>query len=64
MSPYYFNSSYEYPAYVLALTEEGELTHWTVRGSGGVRSVINLKADTKFQGSGTVSDPYTVVGAS
>ena len=27
----------------------------------GVRPVINLKADTKFQGSGTTSDPYTVV---
>ena len=25
------------------------------------RPVINLKADTKFQGSGTTLDPYTVV---
>ena len=32
--------------------------------SAGVRPVINLKADTLFTGSGTPSDPYTVVGAS
>ena len=32
-----------------------------VDNKSGVRPVINLKANTKFQGSGTESDPYEVV---
>ena len=32
-----------------------------VSTSAGVRPVINLKANTLFSGSGTTSDPYTVV---
>jgi len=32
-----------------------------INNSLGLRPVINLKDDTKFTGTGTLSDPYTVV---
>ena len=43
----------------------GQLGHgptWAgISAKYGVRPVINLKADTRFTGSGTTKDPYTVV---
>ena len=55
------------PAQVFYVASEGFINIGngnSVDSLRGVRPVINLKADTKFQGSGTTSDPYTVVGAS
>ena len=59
MSPYYFRSTGR--AYVFSVILSGDLSDGPVHGTSGVRPVINLKANTKFQGSGTASDPYTVV---
>ena len=39
----------------------GSNVSWT---DPGVRPVINLRADVQLTGSGTVSDPFVVVGAS
>ena len=39
----------------------GSSANWS---AVGVRPVINIKADTQITGSGTSTDPYTVVGAS
>ena len=38
--------------------------YWFVTDTFGLRPVINLKADVQITGSGTVSDPFKVVGAS
>ena len=58
MSPYNFNGSY---ALVFNVYSDGNLGWGGVSGTWGVRSVINLLADTKFEGSGTSSDPFTIV---
>ena len=58
MSPYNFDGSY---AVVFAVISDGSLGNGFVNIAWGVRPVINLKANTKFQGSGTTSDPYVVV---
>ena len=60
MSPYNFNATNSY-ASVFYVNSNGSLSSNGVRNSRGVRPVINLKADTKFEGSGTSSDPFTVV---
>ena len=57
MSPYRFDGS---NAVVFRVNSSGNLNDYYVRSSNGVRPVINLKANTKFQGSGTESDPYVV----
>ena len=57
MSPSYYYGS----AIVFAVNSSGYLSNGWVYSASGVRPVINLKADTKFEGSGTSSDPFTVV---
>ena len=60
MSPCGFSSSGS--ASVFYVRSTGNLSSNGVNWTGpGVRPVINLKANTKFQGSGTTSDPYVVV---
>ena len=63
MSPFWFFSSSS-RAYVFNVSSSGYFTYssvfWT---SGGVRPVVNLRADIQLSGSGTASDPYLVVGA-
>ena len=59
MSPHEYNNS---SAQVFFINSDGSLNEIMVAYAAGVRPVINLKADTKFEGSGTSSDPYTVVG--
>ena len=56
MSPYHSSGR----AGVFYVYSTGYLGSSVVFGSFGVRPVINLKADTKFQGSGTSTDPFTV----
>ena len=67
MSPHYYSHTYANGsngnAYILYVAGNGQLP-----GNGsdasiisGMRPVVNLKADTLFTGSGTSSDPYTVV---
>ena len=58
MSPSRFDGSYAYGFYV---TSNGRLGNNRVSFTSGVRPVINLKSDTQFTGSGTSSDPFTVV---
>ena len=43
------------------LSSTGGITASIVKNYYGVRPVINLKSDTKFEGSGTSTDPFTVV---
>ena len=57
MTPYHFQFS---SAYVFRITLTGAIDMLNVANSMGVRPVINLRAETKFTGSGTISDPYTV----
>ena len=60
MSPYSVNAGGY--AYVFNVRPLGGLDgNGGVTIARGVRPVINLKANTKFQGSGTTSDPYVVV---
>ncbi len=59
ISPSYFNAADSH-AYVFRVGSVGYL-YGVVDGTRGVRPVINLKANTKFQGSGTTTDPYVVV---
>ena len=63
MTPSYFNSSFNM-SYVFWVDYDGSLYDYIVDHSFGVRPVINLKADVQITGSGTVSDPFKVVGAS
>ena len=59
MSPYYFSdASFANMVYVYL---NGNLTNYSVNNVPGVRPVINLKADTQFTGSGTISDPFIPV---
>ena len=58
MSPYYFVGS---AARVFRVNSSGYLNGNSVNGTYGVRPVINLKADTKFEGSGKSDDPFVVV---
>ena len=48
-------------AVVFYVGSRGSLGNLNVDSTFGVRPVINLKADTLFSGSGTISDPYVVV---
>ena len=62
MSPYNFYDGYA--AYVFVVYDFGGLGDWNVDSTLGVRPVINIRADVSITGSGTVSDPFKVVGAS
>ncbi len=62
MSPSYFNS-YNSRANVFRVYSSGSLNNDnSLYNMGGIRPVINLKADVILTGSGTTSDPYEVVG--
>ena len=58
MTPYYFD--FMYYAYVFNVNSNGQLVFDMVNSAYGVRPVINLKADTKFTGEGTVNSPFEV----
>ena len=61
MTPSNFGRS-ESRAAVYVVNEGANLgANGGVNRSSGVRPVINLKTDTRFTGSGTSTDPYTVV---
>ena len=62
MSPSSFYSS-RGRAYVFIVSTTGYLDKPYVNNAFGVRPAINLRADFQLSGSGTVSDPYLVVGA-
>ena len=47
-------------AYVLCVPSSGSLVNNRVDSAYGVRPVINLKANTKFQGSGTIDSPFEI----
>ena len=57
MSPCFFSGRSD----VFNVNSTGALNGYWVDDSVGVRPVINLKADTKFQGSGTSDSPFEVV---
>ena len=61
MSPYYVDSSGS--AVVFYVHSDGDLDNGNDRVdlTWGVRPVINLKADVRFEGAGTVDQPYQVV---
>ena len=48
---------------VFAVNSTGRLIVWGLNYTSSVRPVINLSSDIIITGSGTISDPYTVVGA-
>ena len=67
MSPTYFDNGYARVFFVNlngSFNYSGILSGWNVSSVYGVRPVINIKADTQITGSGTSTDPFTVVGAS
>ena len=54
--------SHTMDAHVFVMNSNGGLdNYWLVHNGFGLRPVINLKADTKFSGSGSESDPYIVI---
>ncbi|MDE5539345.1 MAG: hypothetical protein K2J20_02540, partial [Bacilli bacterium] len=57
MSPSSFSNFY---AFVLCVHFNNGIESKMVSGSGGLRPVINLKADVTITGSGTENDPYEV----
>ena len=60
MSPYYFSLYAYYPVFLVEISVS--FGNSMTGGTWGVRSVINLASDVRISGSGTTSDPYTVVG--
>ena len=61
MSPSYFGAPVSYAPFVIYVNSSGRLSLESVYNVYSVRPVINLKANTLFTGSGTNSDPFTVV---
>ena len=59
MTPFDFNSPGY--AFVFFVNLDGTFFWNSVDTAWGVRPVINLKADTKFTGEGTVNSPFEVV---
>ena len=58
LTPSYFSGL---SARMLVVLPTGNVLAYLINNSLGLRPVINLKDDTKFTGTGTLSDPYTVV---
>jgi len=56
LSPWYYSSD----PYVFGVNSNGSISNAYVSGTFGLRPVINLKANTTFKGTGTISDPYTM----
>ncbi len=61
MSPAYYEGSYNGSYHMLAEYQNRSLDIAYGGYNYGIRPVINLKADTKFSGSGSESDPYIVI---
>jgi len=65
LSPYCFDNPdafvFGLDASVFGLDAAGDLDYWHVKGTVGVRPVINLKAAVTLTGKGTASDPYVVI---
>ena len=61
MSPSYYPSAHMFCVWSGGNFSADFDVSWSVPG---VRPVINIKADAQITGSGTSTDPYTVVGAS
>ena len=59
MSPYNFN----FYAYMFFVRSIGDLKNYDTNVTIGIRPVINIRADVALTGSGTVLDPFKVVGA-
>ncbi len=59
MSPYDFNATSN-RAFVFYVYSNGYLYNYLVNIAGGVRPVLNLKADVQLSGSGTANDPFVV----
>ena len=62
MTPLYFNTYNTYPARVFFVYSLGNLNPPSLLTTYGVRPVLNLDANVEITGSGTSTDPYTVVG--
>ena len=62
MSPYSYSSSETYRARLFVVTTVGQLNSGRVILGYGMRPVINLRSDVELTGTGTMSDPYVVVG--
>lgn len=60
MTPFNF---YVDNARVFSVFANGWLNYNSVEQEYGVRPVINLRSDVTLTGSGTETDPYTIVGA-
>ena len=58
-----FHTSTSDFVYVFRVRQDGMLSDWGITDAAGVRPVINLSSDVQITGSGTSTDPYTVVGA-
>ena len=58
LTPSYFSGL---SARMLVVLPTGNVLAYLINNPLGLRPVINLKDDTKFTGTGTLSDPYTVV---
>ena len=55
--------SYSWASVFVVAADYGALTSTYVHESYGVRPVINLRSDVSITGTGTVNDPFKVVGA-
>ncbi len=60
MTPGYWSADYNY-AGVFAVYSDGNLTDWFVDDLYNLRPVINLNANIKLSGNGTINDPYEVI---
>ncbi len=62
MTPASYDKNYSYPATVFNLIWTGGFQRGETYAASGVRPVINLRSDVELTGTGTMSDPYVVVG--
>lgn len=60
MSPRNFDGG-DMEIYGIYVYSAGQLSGGSVRNARGIRPVINLRADVQLSGSGTATDPYTIV---
>jgi len=58
MSPF---DVYNSTAQVFAVNTYGDISSWGTHYSHGLRPVLNLRADTKFTGTGSSTNPFIVV---
>ena len=62
MSPYYFSLT-DGRANVFRVDSDGTLVAPLIDGTSGTRPVINLKSGVQLTGTGSIDDPFVVVGA-